>query len=124
MSEFVGNNNSLEELNTLADQRGCEVVVAKDNQLQLGLDNIASLEHFQSMLGSFGSQMGLKQDDSWSSKSGNKHVVLSLPEPMTAEQRIVLQACFGSDRKRELLSFMGAKSGSPYPIVLFRPKQK
>jgi hypothetical protein len=42
------------------------------------------------------------------SKSGGekKHITVMMPWPMTELERVCLQACLGSDRKRELLSFI------------------
>lgn len=45
----------------------------------------------------------------WSiSKSGGdkKHIIVKMPWPMSEIERICLQACLGSDRVRELLSFI------------------
>lgn len=60
------------------------------------------------------------------SKSGNAHVYLTLPkwaalDPMT---RIALQACLGSDRKRELYSILRViRAYDIPPTVLFeRPE--
>lgn len=55
------------------------------------------------------------------SKSGGdkQHVIVTLSMSVLAEERLLLQACLGSDRVRELLGYLRAKTGNPYPTLFF-----
>lgn len=55
------------------------------------------------------------------SKSGlpHRHVVVTLSTHVTQLERILLQACLGSDRKHELLSYLAALDGNAQPTVFF-----
>jgi hypothetical protein len=55
---------------------------------------------------------------------GHWHVVLEFDRDLTPTERLVLQACLGSDRKRELLSLLRIwlVPEAP-PTVFFEPKE-
>ena len=53
------------------------------------------------------------------SKSGNKHVRITLPISVGPLERIALQAMLGSDPKREILSVFALRDGETTPTVLF-----
>jgi hypothetical protein len=57
------------------------------------------------------------------SKSGNKHVYITLLEPQPLERRVALQAVLGSDPTREFLNLMRVFNGMTetgnLPVVLF-----
>lgn len=55
------------------------------------------------------------------SRSGNKHAYLEALEDLDDLTRLLLQACLGSDRKRELLGFLRAHLGkdSGYATAFF-----
>lgn len=57
------------------------------------------------------------------SKSGHWHAYIRVNKPLTLQQRIMFQACLGSDRKRELLSLMRQCRGESTPVLLFETKQ-
>lgn len=122
MSEFA--INTLEQIEGFAEQRGCVVVEANPDQLQLDLDSISDVIFYGAMMSNFQEQLGIVEVDRWYSKSNNTHVVLQLRENTPLETRIMLQACLGSDRKREILSYLYAKNNAPHPVVLFKPKGK
>jgi hypothetical protein len=122
MSEF--SIWSLEEIKESAASKGCEVIEAKPNQLQVDLDNIDSMQTFEEMKQQFGSQLGIIRTEEWRSKSGNRHKVLTLDRELPVEERILLQLAFGSDAKREVLSYMYVKAGAEHPVVLFKPVPK
>jgi hypothetical protein len=54
------------------------------------------------------------------SKSGkpHRHVVVKMPFPLDAVQRIAFQAVLGSDRVREMLSLLRYHNGDPCPTLL------
>lgn len=118
-----------------AEAKGCEVVVCKDDQIQLDIDrpwkykesHTADSQKIQNLLGyiadSITTWVFFKHSEAWKSRGGNTHIVLTLTEPekFTIEDRIVLQACLGSDPVRESLNLKRVKDGSISPIALFRP---
>jgi hypothetical protein len=62
--------------------------------------------------------------ESWASKSGNTHVLVTLGKELPAHHRIALQAALGSDPKREALSVLRLMNGIEEPSLLFKPKAK
>lgn len=108
---------------------GLVVVVPQRDELQLDIDTPEDLEHYEQM-------RQLLQDTGYyvqevrrtKSVSGNTHVYVRAlwTERLSVLERIMLQAMLGSDRKRELLSYLRHKSGdkSKPPTVLFeRPEE-
>lgn len=104
---------------------GCTVEYADEGTLQLDIDNEVDFTAFVE-------QLALLRDLKigfdyirWTcrpSRSGNHHVTVRLTDPLPMTIRILLQACLGSDRKRELLAYAGMLKGQEHPILLFRPK--
>ncbi len=47
------------------------------------------------------------------------HMYLEFPRPISMPERIALQACFGSDRTKELLSLLRYIDGIDNPTVMF-----
>ena len=60
--------------------------------------------------------------DQPSKTSGHRHVTLEIGEEVTPLQRLLLQACLGSDRKRELLGFLNLQRGDSRPTLFIIPK--
>ena len=56
------------------------------------------------------------------SKSGNKHTYLRFTRPISAIERIAIQACLGSDRVRELLSLLRIWTNAECPPTAFFEK--
>jgi hypothetical protein len=64
---------------------------------------------------------GIEITGEWTSKDGKgKHMVIELPFAINADQRLCLQACLGSDPKRELLGVLYRI----LPSCLFKPGPK
>ncbi len=115
-----------------ADELGLDIDAADDRTLQLDLDTMQDRARFvaaHALLVSIGERCeNLRITDgsyvAKPSKSGDgQHVWIKLMRPLTAPERIALQACLGSDASRELLSLAGVWAGKQRPIVLFRPKE-
>src|ERR1700733_8298002 len=117
MSEFK--LMSMEEIEKEAYKYGCEVIVAMPNQLQFDLDSQESKERFEHFYHiKLGTHYGcLPNREEWASKSGNSHVVLTLPIELGVEERIALQAMGGSDYGREFASLACHWLGSTHPIL-------
>lgn len=62
---------------------------------------------------------------SWDSKTpGHKHFIVKLPWRLNTYERIALQAVFGSDRVKELLSIFRSWAGDIYPTLLAKPPEE
>jgi hypothetical protein len=125
LDEYPDNTGEAKEK---AELSGLQVIIATDYTIQLDLDTAADVavwarhEHRVLDFGVLG--FPVKSVESWPSKSGNKHVLIHLSEPVPAIERIAIQLILGSDRKRESLAFRGIKAGSEFPLMLFRPQPK
>lgn len=113
-----------------AASQNLDVLESNDMTLQLDIDSDASWERFKaawSLLKSLGrttSRANVVEQtyELLTSKSGNRHVLVRLKEPLPVMERILLQAALGSDPDRELLCWAGARAGKQAPVVLFRPR--
>ena len=109
----------------LAQEKNCTIELADDVTLQLDIDSEAAFQTFVEQIDRF-NRLGIARWNGWTcrrSASGNRHITVALTDPLPATTRILLQACLGSDRTRELLSFARVLKGEPNPILLFRPKE-
>lgn len=109
-----------------AEEKGCVVEYADEGELQLDIDSDEAFSTFQDQLALF-NDLGLFRWNGYTvrrSRSGNRHITIPLTNPLPMETRILLQACLGSDRRRELLSFAGMLKGQEHPILFFRPKEE
>lgn len=106
-----------------AASMGLVAVEPEPDELQLDIDNQSDMALVDDMLGLLeASDVAVRVHKITTSKSGNSHVYLRLEWPggLDPVTRIALQACCGSDRKRELLSLLRHvfKTQHP-PTVLF-----
>jgi hypothetical protein len=121
-----------------AEALGLDVVLPEPNELFIDLDDPADELQLQTMLdvlngkASFDDAVMHGKSDSdplletvetkrTTSKSGNTHVYLkvSAKTPLSDIERIALQACLGSDRKRELLSALRILLSLDRPATVF-----
>lgn len=107
----------------LASRLGLVAVAPADDELQLDIDDPGDLDVVNAMLTVLESHdIPCEIRRVSPSKGGNVHVVMRVewPRQLDPVTRIALQACFGSDRKRELLSLLRHefKTQNP-PTVLF-----
>lgn len=122
MSEF--SVMTMEQIEAVAAKHNCSVVVAKDNELQLDYDQLGDMRRFHE----FYEQRLCKRFNTgslsyveWTSKSGNRHVVVTLPVELPIVERIAIQAMAGSDPIREWAAMNCHYAGSQHPILLFKP---
>ncbi len=101
-----------------AAEKGLVVRVPNDNELFLDIDSRADFEHFQKTIASLPNVTGWVRSPS---KSGYPkcHVVVTLNKIVSSEERILLQACLGSDRLHEMLCYLAKCQGNPTPSVFF-----
>lgn len=125
-----GQPNSQRAVNQ-AQMEGLEVVYPKDNQLQIDIDNEHSYRLMQNQLFIVNKFIGFSNYEEKPSKSGKPskfHITLTFEDSMkfTTIERLALQAMLGSDRVRELLSYVQFQNGDPHPTLFLEksaPKQ-
>lgn len=111
-----------------AKASGMTVVHAHPNLLLLDIDDEASWKVMHNGLSDIASlRPGLcrySKSKCWTSAGGNRHVQIELREELPIARRLLLQAALGSDRKKELYSFLKLYDGvaAKYVSMLFRPK--
>lgn len=102
---------------------GLEIKLPKPNELFIDIDHEKDYEVFKTQLALLIRQEPVTIVSNRPSKSGlpKRHIVIALFRPVESElERLVLQAALGSDRKRELLSWVRVKSGeSEHPTLFF-----
>lgn len=109
-----------------AQEKNCTIELADDFTLQLDIDNDEDFETFIEQINTL-NNLGIVSWNGWNcrpSRSGNRHITVALIDPLPVLSRILLQACLGSDRTRELLSLARVLKGQEHPILLFRPKEE
>jgi hypothetical protein len=110
---------------TTAAAMGLIAIEPAEDELQIDIDDPSDLRLVDDMLGLLAaSDVGARVHKITESKSGNSHVYLRLdwPGPLDPVTRIALQACFGSDRKRELLSLLRHVFQTQHPPTVFFEK--
>jgi hypothetical protein len=101
-----------------AKAQNMAVKIPSDRELFLDIDSRSCMTHFLEMIPKLPGVVGWVKSPS---KSGYPkcHVVVTLDRDITNLERILLQACLGSDRLHELLSYLAFKQGNPVPSVFF-----
>jgi len=105
---------------------GFEITIPKDShQFFLDIDTEASkirMEMSIRLCEQFGYPIKILR--SVPSKSGepHMHVYLEFPDVLTVMERIALQACFGSDLTKELISILRYINGIDDPTLMFERK--
>lgn len=115
----------VEHVKEKAQALGLDIIEPKPYEVFLDLDSPQDqyvMEALLPILREHG--LGLTLQEIRRSRNYNKHAVLVTDgyralEPM---ERLLLQACLGSDRKREILSYVALKKGVQYHTVLFGKK--
>jgi hypothetical protein len=109
-----------------AKKLGMDVVFPESNQLQLDIDNDADYAYMQSVWDVLDAHWGIVDVEEHPSKSGlpKRHVTITLNKELAPVERVLLQACFGSDRKRELLSYLQVLNGDAHPILFLELRKQ
>ncbi len=107
-----------------AARLGLTIRYPKENELFLDIDSEEDFTRFLELFTVLIQNSAPGHNyDAWPSKSGlpKRHVVVTLPHPVVNEMgRVTLQAILGSDRKRELLSWLAiTKDLNPEPTLFF-----
>jgi hypothetical protein len=101
------------------------IITPGTHDLQIDIDDAAGFEEYSRNREIVGKYWGIAQERVAPSKGGKewrKHITLTLKVPVTPTERVALQACLGSDRKRELLSLQQVKVNDPHPTLFLEKK--
>jgi hypothetical protein len=112
---------TVEEAKEEGTKEGFFIVQSTPTSILLDLDTAEALELYEEQLPRIQLYMEITELERWHSKSKNWHVLLTLKKPMEFHKRIALQACLGSDLKKELISIINAALGQVEPSLLFKP---
>lgn len=108
-----------------AEKNGFMVMHGDDTTLLLDLDTKAASEQCARVLPTVLQYFNVIDTQEWKSKSGNRHVKLTLGTPQPAYVRYALQAALGSDGVKEVLTLLREKSGcEEFSSLLFKPRRK
>jgi hypothetical protein len=112
---------------SLAEECNCDIEYSDSYTLQLDIDSPEALSYYH--LNKYLLDMvvtanynSVTKTEERLSRNGNTHIIIRFENPISIHERILLQACLGSDRKRELLSYIRHLNGIEQPILLFKPK--
>lgn len=108
-----------------AEDQNLEIVYPRSNELQLDIDTEEAYTYFHENKWILDQWFKIRAITERLSKSGwpKRHITVELGTKLTTVTRILLQAVMGSDKKRELLSFvMYAKGGEKKPTLLLEKK--
>lgn len=107
-----------------AEADGFAIIRPDDNTLQLDIDSEESYTEFFRNYRLFAALLPEVIDTYTEvpSKSGlpKRHITIKLKQPFNVHQRIALQACLGSDLRREIFNFVRVYFDVPDPILFFR----
>lgn len=117
MSGFPPNSQSAIDK---AASSGMVVVYPTDCQLQIDIDGNEAYGTFLCVLPTLQQHFPVAKVETHLSKSGGekRHVTVTLEKPvMSNMERVLLQACLGSDGIREMLSYIQVLDRDPHPIL-------
>lgn len=108
-----------------AKAAGLEVHEPGEREILIDLDDTQSQYVMDALIG-VARRVGIdvKVTKITRSQHGNKHAYLTVPFVLSPVERLLLQAVFGSDRKRELLSYARIRQNISPASVLFEVPAK
>lgn len=115
-----------ENMEAAVKERGLEVYEPGISEILIDLDDQAS-QYVMEALVPLARRVGIdvKVKKILRSQHGNKHAYLEVPFALSPIERLLLQAVFGSDRKRELLSYARIRKNiSPASVLFVVPAAK
>lgn len=110
---------------TQALAEGLDVVFPQTDELQIDIDNEHSRRLFENQLMILKRFVGVLGTISTPSKSGKPHkyhITVKLDVKLSVPTRLGLQAMLGSDRVRELLSYVQYINGDQHPTLFLEKK--
>jgi len=122
MSQFEKFKTS-EDAAKHAESCGFEVYRGNEKTLLLDIDSGNDFRKFELNRDLIDELVGIDDYTIWNSQSDKHHVLLRLKKPLSIELRLFIQACLGSDVKKELLTYKRILEGETEPVMLFRPRK-
>lgn len=122
--EYLQESVTKNQLELIAEQKNCELMIPKENELFLDIDTIRQSDVLKEQLFILDENGINYEKKELISKSGNKHVIITLPFNVSDSLRVAFQAALGSDPKRELLACLRILADVEVVTVIFRPKPK
>lgn len=108
--------------------RNLDIVVPRENQLQIDIDSEEDYWTYKRSLVKFKLHVAeVLNEESHPSPSGGLfrlHITLDLNKDLEVEERILYQLMLGSDRTREILSYVRFMNNDPTPTLFFEKRQK
>ena len=113
-----GMPNSQRAIN-VALSEGLTVRLPEANELLIDIDNEHSFMLYQKQMDILEKYVGTNGSKVTESRHGlpGRHIVVTLEHDITETERLLLQACLGSDRVRELLGYVQMKNGDAHPTL-------
>jgi hypothetical protein len=121
MSDELG-MRSLTEAAAFAESKGCRIVYPEPNELFIDIDTYEDWDRFLSHIDKF-KDWRWKARPSPSGMPWRKHVVVTLPSPVSERTRIFYQVALGSDIHREMLSWKRLEKGETAPTMFLEKNQ-
>lgn len=115
----------LAEAAEAAADKGCVIVHPTERELFIDIDSADAAVNFErclEVLQKTREAVVVRRSPSPSGASGREHIVVRVAGVVTDEERILLQACLGSDPLREMLSLMRLRAGDEAPTIFFEKK--
>lgn len=121
--EGSGSVSDFQVAKQFADDNGLVIIQSRGDVLQFDIDDIDAMKDFEQMLPILRKITRVDERIETKSKNGRKHVYLKTDVQFLPEERIAIQACMGSDRKRELLSLRNVRENRELPIFLYETEE-
>jgi hypothetical protein len=117
--------NSQRAIN-VALSEGLTVRLPEANELLIDIDNEHSFMLYQKQMDILEKYVGTNGSKVTESRHGlpGRHIVVTLEHDITETERLLLQACLGSDRVRELLGYVQMKNGDAHPSLFLEAAPK
>ena len=103
---------------------GMDVVFPAANQLQIDIDSDEAYDRYLRVRPLLERHLSDIEIEEHPSRSGgeNRHITLTLSRNVTDIERILLQACLGSDPVREFLGYIQVLEGDPHPVLFLEKR--
>ena len=108
------------------EKAGATIIYPKTNELQIDIDTESGYAQFLATLDLIDNKFGVKDTEILPSRSGlpHRHIVVTLHTNISDRTRVALQACLGSDPKREILAIYRIENNLPHATCLFQYEEK
>ena len=108
-----------------AKRKGQIVVLPKDNELFIDIDDLESMQTFEERIDRIEAFIFVESVVKHKSRSNDPdkfHITVTLRHDINAIERILLQLLLGSDSTREMLSYFRVKDDDPHPTLFIENK--